>query len=246
MLTLAASDGLKPVQGLLAAACLTPLDTKIWSWLPVPDALPSSSCHATHGTGSFPGTAAPPATDGFSASLSVWILSEETPEPRFCPSAIHVFAAALNRLAKICLAPPSAEFGSYQAVHGTLRPTPAKSIDGASASTLGLMFSDLPSVIHCPFLNARTKICCELPDCCSNDPHGMRGPLTASDPPTTSEAPAFWLGSIPAAGSLLTCEPSAGRPMTAPYAPAAASSSRPAANMAVAGARHRPVRANVR
>ncbi len=35
-----------------------------------------------------------------------------------------------------------------------------------------------------------------------------------------SETPAFWLGSIPFAGSSLTCDPSEGSPMTAPAAAA--------------------------
>src|SRR6202012_5322447 len=152
-LTLAASDGLKPVHGLLAAACLTPLETKIWSWLPEPDTLPSCSSHAPHGTGALPGTVAPPATDGFSASLSVWMFSEGTPDPRFWPSGTHVLAAAQpgptaaqKRLAKICFSPPSAWLGSYHEAQGTLRPAPAKSIEGACASALGSMFRDLPWV----------------------------------------------------------------------------------------------------
>ena len=70
-----------------------------------------------------------------------------------------------------------------------MRPAPAKSIDGASASTFGVMFSDSPWVTHWPFLNARTKICCELPDFCSNVAHGTRGPSAASEPPTTSDTP---------------------------------------------------------
>src|SRR4051812_35090224 len=62
------------------------------------------------------------------------------------------------------VAPPGRfELGSYQAVHGTLRPVPAKSIDGASASWLDWMLSDWPCVTQRPFLNARTKICCEVP-----------------------------------------------------------------------------------
>src|SRR6188472_1394353 len=80
--SLVASEGLKPVHGELGAACLTPLETKIWSWLPEPATLPSSSSHATHGTGSAPATAAPPATDGFSASLSVLMFRDGTPDPR--------------------------------------------------------------------------------------------------------------------------------------------------------------------
>jgi hypothetical protein len=54
LLTLALADGLKPAHGAFGAACLTPLETKIWSWLPEPLTLPSCSSHATHGTGSAP------------------------------------------------------------------------------------------------------------------------------------------------------------------------------------------------
>src|ERR1019366_10693419 len=43
------------VHGLVTVACLTPLDTKIWSCWPVALTLPSCSCHATHGTGGLPG-----------------------------------------------------------------------------------------------------------------------------------------------------------------------------------------------
>jgi hypothetical protein len=50
----------------------------------------------------------------------------------------------LKRLAKmfVSVPVPRFEFGSYQAVHGTLRPVPAKSIDGAYASWLDWMLSD--------------------------------------------------------------------------------------------------------
>ena len=92
--------------------------------------MPSCSCHATHGTGSVPATAAPPATDGFSASLSVLMFSDGTPEPRSWPSGCQMLLAAAKRLAKICFSPPSAALGSYHASHGTVRPAPAKSIDG--------------------------------------------------------------------------------------------------------------------
>src|SRR6516165_5207591 len=100
------------------------------------------------------------------------MFTDGMPAPRSCPSGTHAPAAALKRLANTCSLPPSATFGSYQVVHGTFRPVPAKSIDGSCASTFGLMFSDLPCVTHWPFLNARTKICCELPDCCSNAAQG--------------------------------------------------------------------------
>ena len=90
--TEAASDGLKPLQACFSAACLTPLETKIWSWLPDPLTLPSSSSQATHGTGSLPATAAPPATEGFSASLSVLMFSDGMPAPRSWPSGCQRFS----------------------------------------------------------------------------------------------------------------------------------------------------------
>src|SRR5262249_30781109 len=58
LLTLLFADGLKPVHGAFGAACLTPLETKIWSWLPEPFTLPSCSSHATPATGSAPSPAA--------------------------------------------------------------------------------------------------------------------------------------------------------------------------------------------
>src|SRR3954466_11757352 len=104
------------------------------------------------------------------------------------------------------VAPPGRfELGSYQAVHGTLRPVPAKSIDGASASWLDWMLSDWPCVTQCPLLNARTQICCEVPVFCSNAAHGTFGVPGTSEPPTTSERPASRAGSMPTAGSSLTC-----------------------------------------
>ena len=88
--------------------------------------------------------------------------------------------------------------GSYQATHGTVRPAPAKSIDGASAFWLGSMFSDAgkPCVVHAPPLKARTKICCARRRRLLERAHGTRAPPAASDPPTTSETPASWPGSI--------------------------------------------------
>ena len=98
---------------------------------------PSFSCQATHGTGSLPATAAPPTSAGFSAVRSVGMFSAGTewPGARSWPSAIHLVGAAAKRLAKMFVAPPGRlSFGSYHAVHGTVRPVPAKSIEGASAS----------------------------------------------------------------------------------------------------------------
>src|SRR3954447_15131960 len=127
---------------------------------------------------------------------------------RSCPSGIHWFAAAAKRLAKMLVLPPGRlSLGSYQAVHGTERPVPAKSIEGASASLLRSMLSDWPCVLHTPFLNARTKICCSPLVFCSNPAHGTRMPPAAREPPTTSETPASSLGSMPAATSSLTWAP---------------------------------------
>ena len=216
------------MHGCPAAACLTPFETKIWSRDPLPSRLPSSSCQATHGTGSAPATAAPPTTAGSSASRSVLMLSDGTCGARACPSGTHVFAAehaaltaAQKRLAKTCSFPPSGALGSYQASHGTVRPAPAKSIDGASASTVLSMLRAGPCVTHCPFLKARTKMSCALPDLCSNVAHGSRA-APAREPPVTSDTPALWAGSIPAAGSALTWVPFAGRATNAAYPVAAA------------------------
>src|SRR5919199_6075492 len=197
---------------------LIPRDAKIWFLAAASVVAPSFSCQATHGTGSAPAPAAPPTSAGFSAVRSVWMFSDGTPRfaVRSWPSGTQTFAAALKRLAKMFVAPPGRfELGSYQAVHGTLRPVPAKSIDGASASWLDWMFSDWPCVTHRPFLKARTKICCDAPVFCSNAAHGTFGVPGTSEPPTTSESPASWFGSMPTAGSSLTWLPSAGRPTTA-------------------------------
>src|SRR5207245_725598 len=144
--------------------------------------VPSFSSQAIHGAGSAPGVAAPPATDGFSAVRFVLMFSEGIllPAVRSCPSSVHApppVAAALaaKRLAKICFVPPRFVFGSYQDTHGTVRPAPAKSIDGASASFVVSTLSDAgkPSVTHAPFLKARTKMFCAPAVFCSNVPHGI-------------------------------------------------------------------------
>ena len=174
---------------------MTPLETKIWSWSL---AAPSTSCQAIHGTGALPATVAPPASDGFSASRLVWMFTDGTLKPaeRSWPSGIHTLAVESKRLAKMFLTPPRWTLGSYHETHGTVRPGPAKSIDGASASWLESMFSEAgkPWVVHLPPLKARTKICCEAPVFCSNVAHGTLTPPAASEPPTTSETPAGWSG----------------------------------------------------
>jgi hypothetical protein len=67
---------------------------------------------------------------------------------------------------------------SYQVAHGTVRPAPAKSIEGASASRDWSKFRDLrkvgepldaPFTVPCPFVthtppaNARENTCCCFP-----------------------------------------------------------------------------------
>src|SRR3954453_8021719 len=194
---------LVPPPGWLAAqrVCLIAREAKIWFLAAASVAAPSFSCHATRGTGSLPATAAPPTSAGFSAVRSVWMFSDgiACTGARSWPSGTQTFAAALKRLAKMFVAAPAARFelGSYQAVHGTVRPKPAKSIDGASASWLAWMLSDWPWVTKRPPLNARTKTCCEAPVFCSNAAHGTFGAPAASEPAATSETPASWLGSTP-------------------------------------------------
>src|SRR5437867_672925 len=171
----------------------------------------SSSYHTTHGTGSAPATAAPPATDGFSAVRSVWMLSDGRwfPPERSCPEGSQRFAPALKRLAKMFVGGPKAAFGSYQATHGTVRPAPAKSIDGASASAVGSMLSDAgkPWVTQAPFLKARTKICCESAIFCSNVAQGIWTLPATTVPPATSTRPASCFGSMEFVASSLTCAP---------------------------------------
>src|SRR5436309_3674981 len=200
-------------QAAPAVACLRPFTTKICRSV-VSLATPSFSSHATHGTGSAPATAAPPATDGFSAVRSVWMLSDGRwlPPERSCPEGSQRFAPALKRLAKMFVGGPNAAFGSYQATHGTVRPAPAKSIDGASASAVGSMLSDAgkPWVTQAPFLKARTKICWLSRLFCSKVAHGTWTLPAVTAPPATSETPASWFGSIALARSLFTCEPLAG------------------------------------
>src|SRR5437016_6408649 len=207
-----------------------------------------------HGTGSFPATVAPPATEGFSAVRFVWMLSDGTcaPSARSWPDGSQRFAPALKRLAKMFVGravhtiglppvhtppwPPRLLFGSYHATHGTVRPAPAKSIDGASASTVGSMLSDAgePWVTHWPFLKARTKICCDRPTFCSNVAHGTWTLPAVTAPPATSETPASWFGSIPLARSSFTCEPFAGSGRKPACATEAASSVPTAARSAIA------------
>src|SRR5262249_27611339 len=153
-------------------ACLIAFATKIWRSVVSSFGTPSFSSQATQGTGSLPATAAPPATDGFSAVRRGLMLSDDRwSGPRPWPEGSQTFAPASKRLAKMFVGQPDASFGSYHATHGTVRPAPAKSIDGASASSVGSMFSEAgnPCVTQAPFLNARTKICCSLSTTfCSN------------------------------------------------------------------------------
>src|SRR6185312_6406698 len=101
------------------------------------------SCQVIQGPGLPPAAVVPPATEGFSASWLVWMLSEGTctllapPRPRPCPANTHLFwlksPVLSRRLAKmLLLANPAPLVFSYQVAHGTVRPAPAKSIAGAS------------------------------------------------------------------------------------------------------------------
>src|SRR5581483_6181488 len=206
--TLFAADGLKPAHGVPAAGCFTPFATKIWRGENSSAMEPSFSSQTIHGTGSAPATVAPPATDGFSAVRFVWMFSEGTPAPpaRSWPDGSQRFAPALKRLAKTLVGSPKWPFGSYHATQGTVRPAPAKSIDGASASTVGSMFKDAgePCVTHAPFLKARTKTCCDLPTFCSNVAHGTALLPATTVPPATSTRPALWFGSMAFAASSFT------------------------------------------
>src|SRR5438132_10242051 len=136
---------------------------------------------------------------------------------------------------------PNAAFGSYQATHGTVRPAPAKSIDGDSASAVGSTLRDAgkPWVTQAPFLKARTKICWLSPVFCSNVAHGTWTLPAVSVPPATSETPAFWFGSIALATSLFTCEPLAGSGRKAARAAGPASSTPTAARPAIVSRRRR-------
>src|SRR5262249_4256524 len=151
---------------VLGTACFTAFATKICRSVVPSFGTPSFSSQVIHGTGSLPATTAPPATEGGSAVRRVWMLRDgRWTGPRPWPEGSQRLAGALKRLAKMLVGQPAAALGSYQATHGTVRPVPAKSIDGASASSVGSMLSDAgrPCVTQPPFLNARTKICCSPP-----------------------------------------------------------------------------------
>src|SRR5438093_5683879 len=218
-------------------ACFTAFATKICRSVVPSFGTPSFSSQVTQGTGSLPATAEPPATDGCSAVRTVWMLSEgRWSGPRPGPEVSQPFAAALKRLAKMFVGQPAAALGSYHATQGTVRPAPAKSIDGASASSVGSMLSDAgdPCVTQAPFLNARTKICCSpSATFCSNVAHGTGTLPAVTAPPATSETPASWFGSIALARSLFTCEPLAGSGRKAARAAGAASSAARAARPAI-------------
>src|SRR5262245_9077371 len=200
-LTAAPPGGVTPVQ-LVAGM---PRETKIWNSADESRFEPSRSFQTTQGTGLFPITAAPPATEGSSAVRLVWMLSDGTcaPPARSWPEGSQRFEPELKRLAKMFVFPPVKwSLGSYHATHGTARSAPAKSIAGSSASFVGSRLSDAgnPCVTHLPLLNARTKICCEVPAFCSKVAHGTRCLPATRLPPTTSEMPASCAGSIPFAG----------------------------------------------
>ncbi len=209
-------------------AVLTARETKIW-FLPPPG--PSFSCQAIHGTGGFPAVVAPPATAGFSASRSVLMLMLGAPAPRSWPATIQRFAAASKCEATICVSEPIGASGSYHAVHGTVRPGPAKSMLGASASAVGSTFSEAgePFVTQRVPSKARTKISCPRAVRFSNAAQGAgRAPATSA-PPTMSLSPAPRPAAMPRPGSRSTRSPLAGNGdgAAAATAGASASASRP-------------------
>src|SRR5437016_13646102 len=123
------------------------------------------------------------------------MFTDGTPEPavRSWPDGSQRFDPALNRLAKMFVrAPGKLSFGSYQATHGTVRPAPAKSIAGSSATFVVSMLrlAGKPRVVQLVFLKERTKICWVAPFFCSNVAHGARTLPATRLPATTSEMPA--------------------------------------------------------
>src|SRR5262249_14393025 len=129
--------------GVPATGCFTAFATKICRSVTLSSETPSFSSQTTQGTGSLPATVAPPATDGFSAVRRVLMLRDgRWSGPRPWPACSQTLPAALKRLAKMLVGQPEAAFGSYHATHGTVRPVPAKSIDGASASSVASTLSD--------------------------------------------------------------------------------------------------------
>jgi hypothetical protein len=109
------------------------LTTKIWFFVG------PCSCHTIQGPGAVVTPAAlPPATSGFSAFLSVRMLSEgglagpaAVVSTLPWPAKSHLSATESKRAAKISFLPKGFVLSSYQVAHGTARPAPAKSIDGA-------------------------------------------------------------------------------------------------------------------
>src|SRR3989454_5590274 len=223
-------------QAVPGTACLTAFATKICRSVVPSFGTPSFSSHVIHGTGSLPATAAPPETEGCSAVRRVCMLRDGMwPGPLPWPEGSQTLAAALKRLAKMFVGHPKAALGSYHVTHGTVRPVPAKSIDGASASAVESMLRDAgkPWVTQAPFLKARTKICWLSRLFCSKVAHGTWTLPAVTAPPATSETPASWFGSIALARSLFTCEPLAGSGRKPARVAGAASSTDRAARPAI-------------
>src|SRR3989442_137453 len=143
-----------------AVACLRAFATKICRSV-VSLATPSFSSHATHGTGSAPATAAPPATDGFSAVRRTWMLSDGRwlPPERSCPEGSQRFAPALKRLAKMLVGHPRAATGSYPGTPRPGRPAPAEPVGAAPSPPGGAKFGGggEPLGTQGPVLEGRTE-----------------------------------------------------------------------------------------
>src|SRR5262249_30195229 len=141
---------------------------------------------------------------------------------------------------------------SYHVAHGTVRPAPAKSIDGASPSWPWSKLSDpenwgfaldrpptvpLPRVVHAPPANERENTWSADPfaSCARKIAHGPAGLPAVSAPPTTSalagSSPLTQNALLtPAAGSSFPWLPGGSACSAAPADPAAASATTVAAS----------------
>ena len=132
--------------------------------IPVPDSV--SPARSTHGPGLVGSAAEPPATEGFSASLFVWMFSDGTsgpppPVPRPWPAKTHLFVRGVESAGEDVVRAEAAAGGVLvpgRPRHGAVRrrrsrspaprrPGPDRSL--ASRGTSGLR-STSPRPSHCP------------------------------------------------------------------------------------------------